>query len=94
MMNYNSAVNILGKAGFILTNKCHFEGETYHDFNCRKKDASISLVIDESTGSVSRIEVTTRKWDDKSHRYQPVKEILNGLQQLMDKFAPRTPMSL
>ena len=94
MMNYNSAVSILSKAGFGITNKCHFEGETFHDFNCHKKDASISLVIDESTGSVSRIEVTTRKWDDKSHRYQPVKENIYGLQQLMDKFAPRTPMSL
>lgn len=94
MMNYNSAVNILGKAGFSITNKCHFDGETYHDFNSRKKDASVSLVIDESTGSVSRIEVTTRKWDDKRHCYQPVKENIYGLQQLMDKFAPRTPMSL
>lgn len=94
MMNYNSAVSILSKAGFGLTNKCHFDGETYHDFNSRKKDASISLVIDESTGSVSRIEVTTRKWDEKRHCYQPVKENIYGLQQLMDKFAPRKPMSL
>ena len=94
MMNYNSAVSILTKAGFGITNKCRFEGETFHDFNCRKNDASVSLVIDEQSGSVSRIEVTRRKWDNNRGCYMPVKEILTGLQQLMDKFAPRKAISL
>lgn len=92
MVNYNSAVSVLNKAGFGITNKCHYEGETFHDFNSRKHDASVSLIIDESTGSVSRIEVTTRKWEGR--RYVPVKETLYGLQQLMDKFAPRKAISL
>jgi len=93
-MNYNSAVSILSKAGFGITNKCHFEGETFHDFNCRKNDASVSLVVDEVSGSVNRIEVSRRKWDGKSGRYVPVKETITGLQELMDKFAPRKAISL
>jgi len=92
MINYNSAVSTLTRAGYAITNKCRYEGETYHDFNSRKRDASVSLIVDDETGAVSRIEVTTRKWENG--RYVPVKEILYGLQQLMDKFAPRKPMSL
>ena len=92
MINYNSAVSVLSKAGFAITNKCHYEGETFHDFNCRKQDALVSLIVDESTGSVSRIEITTRK-RGYGH-YVPVKETIYGLQELIDKFAPRTPMSL
>jgi hypothetical protein len=91
MINYASAVNALGEAGYKITNKCHFDGETFHDFNSRKKDECFSLVIDESTGAVSRIEVSTRKWD--SGRYIPVKETITGLQQLKDKLAPRTAIS-
>ena len=94
MMNYNSAVSILTRAGFGITNKCRFEGETFHDFQSSKKKVSVSLVIDDATGSVSRAEVTSYKWSDNTHRYEPVNETINGLQQLMDRFAPRTPMSL
>ena len=93
MMNYNSTVNVLMRAGFTMTNKCHYEGETFHDFNSRRKDACISLVVDEVSGSVIRAEVTNRKWDDARGRYMPVKEIITGLQELMKMFAPRTPMS-
>lgn len=93
MINYASAVNVLAKAGYRITNKCVFDGEVYHDFNS-KRDAGVSLIIDQSTGAVSRIEVTSRKWSDNTHRYEPVKENIYSLQVLMDKFAPRTPMSL
>ena len=86
MVNYNSAVSVLVKAGFGITNKCRYEGETYHDFNSRRNDASVSLIIDDSTGAISRIEVTTRKREN--NRYVPVKETLYGLQQLIDKFKP------
>ena len=91
MINYASAANILGAAGYKVTNKCHYDGESFHDFNSQKRDASVSLVIDESTGAVSRIEVTTRRWSDG--RYMLDKEVITGLQQLKDKFAPRTAIS-
>ena len=93
MMNYASAVNILTKAGYRLTNKCQFNGEIYHDFNS-KRVVSVSLVVDGSTGSVSRVEITRTKWNDKTSRYEPVKEIITGLQELMDKFAPKQVISL
>lgn len=93
-MNYKSTVSVLTKAGYSISNKCRYEGETYHDFNKFRNDTSISLVIDEMSGSVSRIEITTRKWNDKMRRYEPVKETITGLQQLMDKFAPRKPITL
>lgn len=92
-MNYASAVNILAKAGYRLTNKCEFNGKIYHDFNS-KRTVSVSLVIDGTTGSVACAEITRTKWNDKTSRYEPVKEILTGLQELMDKFAPRQTISL
>jgi hypothetical protein len=94
MINYTSAVNVLAKAGYYVTNKCNFDGEVFHDFNATKRDASVSLVIDESTGAVIRAEVTTRKWSDNTHRYEPTKQNIYDLQTLIEKFAPRTPMSL
>lgn len=94
MINYASALNTLKRAGFDITNKCHFGGETYHDFNSRKKDACVSLIVDEVSGSVVRAEITSRKWDDASRRYVPVKETITSLQELIKKFAPRTEISL
>lgn len=92
MINYSSAIRILANAGYTMTNKCYFDGEIFHDFNSKKKDACVSLIVDESTGSVSRVEVSTRKWENG--RYVPVKEVITGLQQLIDKFAPRNVTSL
>lgn len=94
MINYASAVNVLNKAGYRLTNKCDFDGQIYHDFNSRKFDASVSLVIDATTGSVARAEITTRKWSDATHRYEPKKENIYGLQELIDKFTPKKEITL
>lgn len=94
MMNYKSTVSILSRAGFGLTNRCRYGGEVFHDFNSRKKDASVSLVIDEGTGSVSRVEVTTRKWDDKRRVYLPVKENITELEKMLERFAPRKEIVL
>ena len=95
MINYASAIKVLDAAGYKMTNKCYFDGESFQDFNSRKRDASISLVIDEASGCVSRIEITTRKWSDKLCRYEPVKEILTGLQGLVNKLgAPSKPITL
>ena len=84
MINYRSASDTLGTFGFKHTNTCHMDGNTYHDFNARKRDEAISLIVDESTGAVAWIEVTTRKWDDKARRYVPVNNRLTRLQELID----------
>lgn len=94
MMNYASAVNVLAKAGYRISNKCVFDGEMYHDFNANKRDAAVSLIIDESTGTVKRAEVTRREWSDKTYRYEPVKENILDLQTLIEKFAPREVITL
>jgi hypothetical protein len=91
MMNYNSAAETLIRAGYKNTNKCHFEGVTYHDFT--RKGTTVSLVIDELTGAVSKAEVTKPKWSDESRRYVPVKEVVYGLQDLKDRFAPKLVIS-
>ena len=92
MMNYNSAADTLTRAGYKNTNKCHFEGVTYHDFT--RQGTTVSLVIDELTGAVTKAEVTKPRWNDESRRYVPVKEVVYGLQDLKDRFAPRTPITL
>lgn len=84
MINYRSASDTLGTFGFKHTNTCHMDGNTYHDFNARKRDEAVSLIVDESTGAVAWIEVTTRKWDDKARRYVPVNNRLTRLQELID----------
>ena len=93
MMNYSSAVSVLAKAGYRLTNKCHFNGETYHDFNY-KGYTTVSLVIDDETGAVIRAEVTKMHRDMKNGGFYPGRETIVKLQDLMDKFAPRETMSL
>lgn len=93
-MNYTSVFNTLRNAGFSMSNKCHFDGVEYHDFNSRKRDASVSLIIDQPTGAVERVEVTNRKWNDKTRRYEPTKQILTGLQEVINNFAPRVAISL
>ena len=82
MMNYKSATEILRSAGYVLTNTCHMDGNTYHDFNSRKRDAAISLIIDESTGAVAWGEITTRKWENG--HYIPINTRFNRLQELID----------
>lgn len=82
MINYRSATDTLRKAGFVLTNTCNMDGELYHDFNSRKKDASISLVLDGVSGSVKWAEITTRKWENG--RYVPVNKKIHALQDLID----------
>ena len=64
------------------------------DFNANKRDAAVSLIIDESTGTVKRAEVTRRQWNDKTYRYEPVKENILDLQTLIEKFAPREVITL
>ena len=93
VMNYSSAVNVLTKAGYRLTNKCTYDGQTYHDFGTRK-DTTVSLVVDQETGAVVRAEVSKMKWSDKSRRYEMHKDFIFSLQELVDRFAPRKPMSL
>ena len=86
MMNYKSTTDVLRNAGYVLTNTCHMDGITYHDFNARKRDASVSLIVDESTGSVERVEVSSRKWDEKSGRYAIVKQNLYSLVDVLNLF--------
>lgn len=84
MMNYKSASDTLRNSGYVLTNIYHMDGTTYHDFNSRKRDAAISLIVDDTTGSVKWAEVTTRKYE--YGRYVPVTKKLYALQDLIDLF--------
>lgn len=84
MMNYKSASDTLRNSGYFLTNTCHMDGTTYHDFNSRKRDAAVSLIVDETTGSVKWAEITTREY--KNGRYVPVVKKVCALQDLIDLF--------
>ena len=84
MMNYKSASDTLRNSGYVLTNIYHMDGTTYHDFNSRKRDAAIYLIVDDTTGSVKWAEVTTRKYE--YGRYVPVTKKLYALQDLIDLF--------
>lgn len=84
MINYNSISDVLRRYGYTMSNTCRMDGKTYHDYNSRKKDASISLIVDDMTGSISHVEVTGRKWDERLRRYIPVKKTMNGLKDVID----------
>ena len=85
-MNYKSTSDLLRNNGFVLTNTCDMGGETYHDFNSRKKDACIALVVDNMTGSVKWVEVSTRKWDSSMGRYIPSTKKLYALADVVEMF--------
>lgn len=82
MIDCKSAISILRSSGYLHTNVCHMDGKVYHDFNSKKRDAAISLVVDESMNSVMWVEITTRKWENG--RYVPVNRKVNGLKELKE----------